>query len=148
MRKHTKRKVWKLINPLTHAIEGAAITPDKSLNELRVRELAAIDFFTRGAATETEWHDINAMLGICRIIANKGVGPEAIEACDRAEAALRSDWNRYKATGKMGTSGGGLTAYRDAFAYHDIQRQSISRAEYERHIQSAINKVKFSKEES
>lgn len=145
MRKRTKRKVYALVNPLAHAIEGATITPEALLNQLRVRELAAIDAFTRGGAGEQEWHDINAMVGICRMMANNGVGPEAIEACDRAEAALRSDWNRYEATGKMGTSGGGLTAYREAFEYHDLQRQSVSRSEYERHIRAAINKVKFSK---
>lgn len=148
MRKRTKRKVYALVNPLAHAIEGATITPEAQLNQLRVRELAAIESFTRGVAGEPEWHDLNAMVGICRVMANKGIGPEAIEACDRAEEALRSDWNRYAATGKMGTSGTGLAAYRDAFAFHDLQRQSVSRAEYERHIRAAVNKVKFSKEKA
>ena len=33
MRKRTVRKVWALINPVTHAIEGAAITTDTNLDK-------------------------------------------------------------------------------------------------------------------
>jgi len=42
----------------------------------------------------------------------------------------------------MGTTGPGLQAMRDLFEYHDLQRSSISRGEYERHIQSAINAIR------
>ena len=39
MRKKTRRKVWALVNPIQHAIEGAAITPEDKLNQLQLREL-------------------------------------------------------------------------------------------------------------
>lgn len=146
MRKRTKRKVRPLINTVSYVMEGVRITTDKLLDQLRIRELAAIDAFTRGMAGEQEWHDINAMVGITRMMAKNRVGPEAIPACDQASDALQADWNRYKVTGKMGTSGAGLQAYRDTFRYHDLQRQSVSRAEYERHIQAATKKVNFIKE--
>ena len=42
MRKRCKRKVWVKVDPIQHAIEGARVSDDKLLNELRVRDLAAI----------------------------------------------------------------------------------------------------------
>lgn len=57
-RKHCKRKVWSTaINPIQHAIEGAAITSEALLNQLRARELAAVEACRTGSATLQEWAD-------------------------------------------------------------------------------------------
>jgi len=145
MRKKSNRKVRPLMNPITLAIEGAAIATQSSLNALRARELSGIDAFARGQATEVEWDDILAMLCICEDMAKAGIGPEALEACQRGREHLAADKARFLQTGRMGTTGPGLQAYRDVFEYHDIQRQSIARSEYEKYIQKSINKVKTRK---
>ena len=41
MRKHTRRKVWQLVNPIEHAILGAQVTHQKSLDALQLRELSS-----------------------------------------------------------------------------------------------------------
>lgn len=145
MRKRTRRKVYGLINPITMAIEGAAISQEHRLNQLRVRELAAIDNFSRGKATEGDWHDVKALTSLCEHMAKSGIGPEALEDCERATSALKEDWSRYEKTGMMGTTGPGLQAYRSVFEYHDLQRQSVARSEYEKHIQATINRIRFVK---
>ena len=147
MRKRTKRKVWAKVNPIAYAIEGAAITPSEQLNQLRQKELSAIDALTRGKGSESDFYDILAMMMVCRCMAQAGIGPEALEACDRAEECLIADLARHQATGKVGTTGTGLQAYRDVYEYHDIQRQSVSRSEYEKHLRKAIKQVKFDKGE-
>jgi len=44
MRKRTRRKVWSTaINPIMHAVMGAALIPQEELDRLRIRELAAIE---------------------------------------------------------------------------------------------------------
>jgi len=73
------------------------------------------------------------------------VGPEALEACDRAVVAMDQDMERFRQTGKMGTTGQGLQAYRDVFQYHDLQRQSIARSEYEKYINKCISRLRFGK---
>lgn len=145
MRRRGKRKPRALMNPITLAIEGAAISRQADLNRLRTFELASIEQFAKGQADEKAWYDLNAMLDICEAMAEGGIGPEALEACQRGRAALAEDMARYRSTGKMGTTGQGLQAYRDVFAFHDLQRQSIARSEYERYVQKAINRVKSQK---
>jgi hypothetical protein len=63
-----------------------------------------------------------------------GVGPEALPHCQQAQNALEQAALRYQSTMRMGLSGTGINALRDVFEYHDLQRRSISRSEYEKYI--------------
>lgn len=143
MRKHTKRKIRALINPITFAIEGACITTQDRLNDLRVHELASIEAFAKGRATLQEWHDMTAMLNIAETMAMYGVGKdEVLPVCQVAQAAIVDAARRYESTKKMGVTGTGLVALRDLYQYHDLQRSSIPRSEYERYIQITTSRIK------
>ncbi|GAA4401195.1 hypothetical protein [Quisquiliibacterium transsilvanicum] len=142
MRKQCRRKVWALVNPIQHAIEGAAITPDEKLNQLKLRELAAIEAFAKGKATVREWQDIVHMANLCELMAANGVGPEAARDCAALQAHMVEAAKRYERTKKMGATGEGLQAMRSVFEYHHLQRTSISRGEYERFIGELKNRVK------
>ena len=48
----------------------------------------------------------------------------------------------FKATGRMGLDGPGLQALRELYAFHDLQRQSVSRSVYERAIVKTAQKVR------
>ncbi len=61
MRKQTKRKVWSLINPIEHAIVGAALVDRNSLDKLRLSELAALDAMIRGKGTLHDWRTFQAI---------------------------------------------------------------------------------------
>lgn len=138
MRKQTRRKVWKLINPLAHVLEGIVVTPESELDKLRMRELGAIEAFAKGHARMQEWHEIAAMLNIAEYLAIKGVGVEVAEVCRGVEAHLIEAAERYQKTRKMGLSGLGLQSLRDLYLAHDLQRQSINRGDYEKAIRAAM----------
>jgi len=141
-RKRCRRKVWPLVDPVRHAIEGARITSESELDKLRLRELAAIDAFARGRAQEIDWYDIDALARMTLTMAERGVGrPEAMPALDIARQHLAADMRRFRETGRMGTTGPGLVAYRDLFVVHDAQRQAVARSEYEAAIQQAVRKA-------
>lgn len=142
MRKKTRRKIYALVDPITHAVQGAALIPQKELDQLRLRELAAVEAFRVGKARLQDWHDVCAMMNLCEAMARDGVGPEALEACERAQAALVEAAQRFERTGKMGTTGPGLQAFRDVYDFHDLQRQSVPRSTYEQCIARATAKVK------
>lgn len=134
MRKQTKRKIWKLIDPIRHAILGAGITQDHLLDKLRLTELAALDAMTKGMGTVADWQELTDMMNISEVMALEGIGPEALPYCKAAQDALEQAALRYQRTMSMGLSGTGINALRDVFEYHDLQRRSISRSVYEKMI--------------
>ena len=134
MRKQTKRKIWKLIDPVRHAILGAGITQDHLLDKLRLTELAALDAMTKGLGTVQDWQELVDMMNISEVMAMEGIGPEALPYCKQAQDALERAALRYQETLRMGLSGEGIKALREVFEYHDLQRKSISRSLYEKMI--------------
>lgn len=143
MRKRTRRKVYALVNPIDFAIQGAAISDEANLNKLRIRELAAIDAFAKGRATVADWHDITAILNLAETMAKSGIGKEEIlPVCADAQKHLIEATRRYEKLGKMGTTGEGLKAFRDLYEYHDLQRQSVARSEYEKHIKTTTDRIR------
>lgn len=142
MRKTTKRKHWKLINPIRHAILGAGITQEHLLDKLRLTELAALDAMTKGLGTIQDWQELTDMMNISEVMARDGVGPEVLPFCQQAQEALEQAARRYETTRKMGLTGTGINALRDVFEYHDLQRRSIPRSEYEKYIIKTRQRIK------
>lgn len=144
MRKRTKRKVVTLMNPISLAIEGAGITLQSKLDELRVRELAGIDAFAIGQGYEQAWYDLRTMVLVSREMGLGQVGPEAVPICDKAIVALEQDIMIHPETRVMHATPEALKLLREVFALYDLQRQSISRGEYERYIKKTLTRVRSS----
>jgi hypothetical protein len=142
MRKRCNRKVWALLNPIQHAKEGAAITPRETLNTLLIRELASLDAFTKGSARMAEWSDMVNVNNLAQTLAGMGVGREALRDCHDAEHALIDAARRYQETKRMGLSGPGITALRNVVEWHDLQRSSIPRSQYEEAIRLTAARIK------
>lgn len=141
-RKKCKRKVWALIDPVALAISGAAITDTASLDKLRMLELSAIEAFAKGHATREDWRALADMLNICETMARDGIGPEALPSCMLAQIALGEAHSRFKEGRPLLFKGPELNAVRDAFAYHDLQRSSISRSQYEHAIKKTSDRIR------
>jgi hypothetical protein len=133
-RKKTTRKHWALINPVNHAILGAGVTQTHLLDKLRMRELAALEAMSKGMGTLTEWQELVDLMNVSEVMAMQGIGPEVLPYCEQAQEALTEAARRFESTKKMGLSGLGLKALREVYEYHDLQRTSIARSEYERLI--------------
>ena len=142
MRKHCRRKVWGLVNPIQHAIEGASVTGKNELDQLRLRELSAIESFRSGRATPDDWRALADMLNITETLAGSGVGPEAMQPCQEAQEALSNAHTRRSEGKSLGLTGPELQAMRSAYEYHDLQRQSISRAQYETAIKQTADRIR------
>jgi len=142
MRKQTKRKVWSLINPIEHAIVGAALVDRNSLDKLRLSELAALDAMIRGKGTLHDWRTLVDLLNLTEMMARSGIGPEALEACSQVQDAMYQAAIRYQETKKMGLNGVGIQAIRDLLEYADLQQQSISRSEFEKMIKKTKDHIK------
>ena len=142
MRKRTKRKVWNLIDPLTHAIVGAAITQRDKLDKLRTLEYAALDAITRGKGTITDWRTLVDVLNLSEMMGKSGIGPEVLPICEKAQESLHKAAMRFQETKKMGLDGQGIKAIRDLIEYADLQQSSISRSEFERYIKKTKDYIR------
>ena len=142
-RKKCRRKVWSTtINPIAHAMAGAAITDQKALDKLRLSELAAIDNIVYGRGTVEDWRWCADFMNIAETMAKNGIGPEVLPVCQEVQQALFDAAKRYETTKKIVLSGVGIKALKDLWEYHDLQRTSIARSEYEKMIQKTANYIR------
>ena len=143
MRKRTIRKQWALLNPITYALEGAAITQRDKLDKLRVMEYSALDAITKGLGTIQDWHTLTEVLNLSETMARHGIGKEEVlPVCQKAQEALHEAALRYQKTMRLGLTGEGIKAIRELIQYADLQQSSISRSEFEKYIQKTRNYIK------
>jgi hypothetical protein len=143
MRKQTRRKIWDTtINPITHAIVGASITDEESLDILRKKENGSMEAFRKGAAKPHDWNNINAVVQLAESMAAANIGPEVMVHVKIAEMHLIDAHDRWERIGKMGSTGPGLQSFQDIIEYHELQRTAVSRSVYESHIKRVTDMIK------
>jgi len=128
--------------PVTHAMAGASIADKESLDILRKRENGSMDAFRSGAATKMDWNNINAVVRLAESMADAGVGPEVMVHVKIAEMHLLDAQERFVRLGKMGSTALGLQSFQDILEYHDLQRTSVARSVYEKHIKRVTDMVR------
>jgi hypothetical protein len=124
-----------LIDNVTHAIVGAAITQRDKLDKLRLLEYSALDALIKGSGTVQDWRTLVDVLNLSEMMGKNGVGPEVLPICEKAQESLHKAAMRYQETLSMGLDGEGIKACRDLIEYADLQQGSISRSEFEKYIQ-------------
>ena len=143
MRKRTKRKIWSTdINPVAHAIAGAAITTQDVLDKLRMAEYSSLDSLIRGEGTTAHWQVIANTLNVAQCMADEGIGPEVLPYCEKVQKALIKAAEYYGKTRRLVLDAEGIKSIRELIEYADLQQKSISRAEFERFIEKTRNRIR------
>lgn len=130
------------MNPIAHALVGAAITQREKLDKLRLLEYSALDAMTKGSGTVADWRSLVDVLNLAECMGRGGVGPEVLPICEKAQESLHKAAMRYQETMQMGLDGVGIKAIRDLIEYADLQQSSISRSEFERYIQKTKDYIR------
>jgi hypothetical protein len=141
-RKMTKRKKWNLVDPIGHAMVGAAITPRHLLDKLRLTELAALESMTKGQGTVQDWRTLVDLLNLSEMMGRNGVGAEVLPVCEKAQEGLHKAAIRYQETLTMGLDGVTIKALRDLIEYADLQQGSIHRSVFEQFVEKTRNYIK------
>ena len=142
MRKRTKRKMWNLIDPITHALVGAAITQRDKLDKLRMMEYSALEAITKGQGTIHDWRTLVDVLNLSETMGRAGVGPEVLPICEKAQASLHKASGYYQTTMRIILDAEGIQACRDLIEFADLQQSSIPRSEFERYIQKTKDYIR------
>ena len=140
MKKRCIRKHWARMDPIALAIAGATIASAEDLDKLRMRELSAIESFSKGTATPSEFRDLCDMLNLAQTMGQMGIGPEVLPVCAELEKKLLELKEEYDATGRMCVWG--IQPMRDLYEFHDLQRTSVDRSTYEKAIQKTRNRIR------
>jgi len=143
VRKQCRRKIWSTdIDVIAHAIAGASITDEASLNKLRLGELSALEAMRMGKGTLEDWRMLVDLMNITETFGKNGIGPEALPDCELAQESLHKAAKRYEATKRMGLDGQGIKALQNVREWHDLQRTSVARSVYERMIEKTRNNIR------
>ena len=142
MRKTTKRKRWNLLNPIIHALTGAAITERHLLDKLRLTELSALEAMTKGQGTVADWRTLVDVLNLAEMFGKQGIGCEVLPICQMAQDGLHKAALRYQETKRMGLDGLTIDALRHLIEYADLQQGSVPRSEFERLVEKTRNYIK------
>ena len=143
-RKQCKRKHYATtgFDAVEHAISGARVVDQKSLDLLTMRDLTSLEAIVHGKGGVQEWWDLTGSLNICETMARNGIGQEALPDCATAQQELKNSAQRYETSKVMGFTGIGIKAIRNMLEYHQLQRQSISRADYAKYIKITLDRYK------
>ena len=121
---------------------GASITDEESLNVLRGKENASMAAFRNGSATKQDWNNINAVVRLAESMAAANIGPEVMVPCKIAEMHLLDAQDRFKRLGKMGSTALGLQSFQDIIEWHELQRTSVARSVYEKHLKRVTDMIR------
>ena len=142
MRKRTKRKMWNLLDPIQHAVVGAAITPRPTLDKLRFMEYSALEAITKGNGTIHDWRTLVDVMNLSEVMGKAGIGPEVLPICEKAQEALHKAAMHYQKTLHLVLDYQGIEALRDLIEYADLQQGSISRSEFEKYVKKTRDYIK------
>lgn len=142
-RKACKRKVRALnSNIINYVVESACLIPYSDFDRLRIMELGQIESLATGVGTIADLKGLTECLNLCETMADMNIGPEAKPACDAAQAAILAIMRRFERWKKIEATPNEIQALRDVYQFHDLQRQSISRGQYEKAINTTANRIR------
>jgi len=141
-RKKTKRKHWNLLDPIQHAVVGAAITPRPTLDKLRFMEYSALEAITKGNGTIHDWRTLVDVMNLSEVMGKAGIGPEVLPICEKAQESLHKAAMHYQKTMRLVLDSQGIQALRDLIEYADLQQGSISRSEFEKYVKKTRDYIK------
>jgi len=142
-RKRCKRKVWTPnANIVGRVIGGVALPHPKDLDKIRMLELSQIEALASGAGSLADLRGMSDCLNVCETMADAGIGPEALPACAKAQASILAIMRRFERWSKIEAMPGEIDALRDLYAYADLQRQSVSCADFERYVHRTIARIR------
>lgn len=143
-RKKCRRKVYALVNPIAHAMEGAAIPSARDLDKLRLLELSALESFRTGHASYPDFKALENVVNLTQTFAHdfRLGGSEAMDIANKAEKALIRVKERHDQGKPLLLDGEGLEALRECWEWHDAQRSQSARSVYEKAIRLTIERIK------
>ncbi|MFA6204422.1 MAG: hypothetical protein WC710_14685 [Gallionella sp.] len=136
MRKHTKRTVRPLLDPMVFITKRAPLASDQQ-RDIGIAYHASLQAILRGHGNEQAWCTLSCSLNIALMLCEQGFSAGHIEDIKRAQTAMISCRTRAEIHNKYGFTGDEARLVMAACNIHDEQISHASRAQ----ITEAIHEV-------
>lgn len=124
-------------------MKGACITDDSVINVLKLHENAMINAMVNNHKDGLDgFNGICELLGVAETMARNGIGPEVLDSCAIAQNTLQKLKKRYDRWGKWDVTEKELHSINELMEWHNLQRTSVSRGEYERFLKMAKDRMR------
>jgi hypothetical protein len=136
MRKRTKRTVRPLNrDPIGYVLESVRPPKPQFVDKLRMQELGAIEAFVTGRGDLEQWQVLARMVNTSEYLgAQAGCGPEAVPVARKAADGLMACVARHEETQAWSLDGPTLGQLREVRSFMDLQFQSLTVGELDRHF--------------
>ena len=131
MRKHTKRKVWPLRDPISHAMSGIQVAVEHSnIKTYMAASHASMKALVEGKAKRIDLQHITMAHNMVCALMKQGFGEPHAEDMEASAAALDSIARRAREKGRILGAGPELNALNFMLQIHDAMMDVISVSEY------------------
>lgn len=122
-------------------VDNMTSIPAADIVKIKLVTRLALDNTRKGLCTEYDWNALAAVVNTQLLLAESGVGGDAMEEIKGAQAALMAAQHRFEAIGRYGFDGRGLVAVTDALELHDQQIDLCTKGEYSRALQGVYQRM-------
>lgn len=130
-----------LRDPVTFVLNRAKGDSEQML-KAKTRNHAALQQFTRGTATPSDWAEVDSAMLMARALDSAVFSGEYTNDIAAAKVALDDAWARYQRLGSLGFTGPQLQAVNHAMDVHDAQLEQVTTDELMRAARAAKEGVR------
>lgn len=135
MRKRTRRKVWALRDPISHAMSGARkVSEDTNLVTYSIKTHASMEALVKGVATKQDMSHLAMANNMVAALMKQGFATPHAPDAEASANALDAIAQRARDKGRVLATGPEIVALNQMLAIHDAMFDTISVSEYNRAV--------------
>ena len=140
-RKHTRRTVRPLVDPISLAIDRAGLLSAGQQAQLMVPARAAVEAMARGAGSVATWQQCADVLNLAEALCELSIANNLAATVTQAQAALANVMQRVKAGRGWTLYGPELAALREGLWLYSVQISLCSVGEHLRAIELVHRRI-------
>lgn len=138
-----KRKVWPLLNPILHAMAGAAKFTPTQLAQLMAPNRAAVQALQYGQFNADHWRVLADAFNIAEALARPpvNIANDHSEKFEEAQCVLYALSEQFRDRKTWTARSAQLQAVKDAMEIFEIQLEHVAQGEFERVVEKLTQRM-------
>jgi hypothetical protein len=129
-------------NPIAEIFGGMGSTHAQHLQELHIKNHAALAAMVQGRGTRDDWDRLVGAINMANVMCEQGIGNEFREQTIAARDALCQVGVRYHKFGSFGFTGAELMTMNEAFTCHEAQLENVRAIDIDRAANEVLRRIR------